>query len=191
MKDRVKFLICILIVIILGAAIYFYKLEFIKNEEKNIANNNQIIEENNEKVANEDVYEENDLNTNNEELINNTIIQNDDNQKNSSIRNDSTSDDSNIHLVKSASPSGFAGSSLQAIKLYSDGSVYLVTYDGEGFDESNIGSKELIATNADDIYEITYDENNKDNSDDVGSVVVKGSNLNVIDNGYGWIIFEK
>lgn len=192
MKDRVKFLICILIVIILGAAIYFYKLEFIKNEEKNIANNNQIIEENNEKVANEDVYEENDLNTNNEELVNNTIIQNADNQNNnSSTKNDLNSNDSNIHLVKTASPSGFAGSSLQAIKLYSDGSVYLVTYDGEGTDDSNIGSKELIATNAENIYEITYDENNKEESDDVGSVVVKGSNLNVIDNGYGWIIFEK
>ena len=190
MKDGVKFLICIIIVIILGAAIYFYKLEFIKNEEKNATNNNQIKEESNEETANEDAYEENDLNTNNEELINNTIIQNDDNQNNnSSIRNDSTSNDSNIHLVKSASPSGFAGSSLQAIRLYSDGSVYLITYDGDGFNDSNIGSKELIATNAEDIYEIYYDENN--NSADVGSVVVKGSNLNVIDNGYGWIIFEK
>ena len=92
-------------------------------------------------------------------------------------------------MVKSASPSGFAGSSLHVIRLYSDGSVYLITYDGDGFDESNIGSKELIATNVEDIYEIPYDENN--NSADVGSVVVKGSNLNVIDNGYGWIIFQK
>ena len=47
MKDRVKFLICIIIVIILGVTIYFYKLEFIKNEEKNTINNKQIKEESN------------------------------------------------------------------------------------------------------------------------------------------------
>lgn len=189
MKDRVKFLICILIVIILGIAIYFYKFETIKNEEKNIANNKQIIEENNEKAANEEDYDENNLNTDNE---NNTISPNGDNKNNNSLTsNDSNLNDSNIHLVKTTSPSGFAGSSLQAIRLYSDGSVYLVTYDAEESDESNIGSNELIATNADDIYEISYDENNPDNSPDVGSVVIKGSNLNIINNGYGWIIFEK
>lgn len=188
MKDRVKFLICIIIVIILGVAIYLYKLEFIKNEEKNTINNNQIKEESNEVIANEDYYDENTLNTDNEELKNNTVSQTDNNM---SAGNDLITDDSNIYLVKSASPSGFAGSSLHSIRLYSDGSVYLITYNGEGFNDSNIGSKELIATNAEDIYEITYDENNKDNSADVGSVVVKGNNLNVIDNGYGWIIFEK
>ena len=186
MKDRVKFLICIIIVIILGAAIYFYKLEFIKNEEKNAKNNNQIKEESNEETANEGYYDKNALNTDNEELKNNTVSQTD---NNTLTGNDSTTNDNTIHLVKSASPSGFAGSSLQAIRLYSDGSVYLITYDGDGFNDSNIGSKELIATNVEDIYEIPYDENN--NSADVGSVVVKGSNLNAIDNGYGWIIFEK
>ena len=186
MKDRVKFLICIIIVIILGAAIYFYKLEFIKNEEKNATNNSQIKVESNEETANEGYYDKNALNTDNEELKNNTVSQTD---NNTLTGNDSTTNDNTIHLVKSASPSGFAGSSLQAIRLYSDGSVYLITYDGDGFNDSNIGSKELIATNVEDIYEIPYDENN--NSADVGSVVVKGSNLNAIDNGYGWIIFEK
>lgn len=68
MKDRVKFLICIIIVIILGVAIYLYKLEFIKNEEKNTINNKQIKEESNEVIANEDYYDENTLNTDNEEL---------------------------------------------------------------------------------------------------------------------------
>ena len=67
------------------------------------------------------------------------------------------------NIITSLTPSGFAGSSLNRVDLYSNKEVYLITFDGNGFEESNIISKELIARNADSIYK-----------SDEGDITVKG-----------------
>ena len=67
------------------------------------------------------------------------------------------------NIITSLTPSGFAGSSLNRVYLYSNKEVYLITFDGNGFEESNIISKELIARNADSIYK-----------SDEGDITVKG-----------------
>ena len=87
-------------------------------------------------------------------------------------------------VVKKLNPSGWAGSSMQEIRLCEDGNVYHVTYNGEGTNtESNIVSNELIATNADTIEE-------KINDQVFEAIIVKGKDLNVIKNNESWILFE-
>ena len=196
MKSKFKILICIIIVILIGVAIYFYKFKTTKNEENNVTKNYSQI---NEEIANESDNDEKSSNTNNELNINNELNTNNGSKSNivsktdnnTSTSNDLNIKDNNVRVVKSVSPSGFAGSSLYVVRLYSDGSVYLITYNGEGFDDSNIASNKLVATNAEDINNVTYDDYDKDNSLDVGAVVIKGSNLNTIVKDYGWIIFKK
>lgn len=56
-----------------------------------------------------------------------------------------------ITLKKSLTPTGFAGSSFNRIELYSNGEVYLVKYDGIGFDNENIVNDTLVAINTIDI----------------------------------------
>ena len=196
MKSKFKILICIIIVILIGVAIYFYKFKTTKNEENNVTKNYSQI---NEEIANESDNDEKSSNNNNELNINNELNTNNGSKSNivsktdnnTSTSNDLNIKDNNVRVVKSVSPSGFAGSSLYVVRLYSDGSVYLITYNGEGFDDSNIASNKLVATNAEDINNVTYDDYDKDNSLDVGAVVIKGSNLNTIVKDYGWIIFKK
>lgn len=104
----------------------------------------------------------------------------------------SEEENDNAKIIKTASPSGFAGSSLHQVRLYSDGRVYLATYSGDGFDDSDVVEKELIATNAEDIEEITYEDYESNNTTlEPGTVIIKGKNLKVIDDGYGWILFKK
>ena len=70
------------------------------------------------------------------------------------ISSDSIEDIDSLKIVtlsKSLTPTGFAGSSLNKIELYSNGDVYWVQYDGEGFSDENIVKNMLIATNATDI----------------------------------------
>ena len=63
-------------------------------------------------------------------------------------------------LAKSLTPSGFAGSSLNRIDLYSNGDVYWVQYDGEGLSDENIIKNDLIATGATDIQLLDTEEIN-------------------------------
>ena len=59
------------------------------------------------------------------------------------------------YIIDTVSPTGFAGSSLNKIKLLSNGDVYWIQYDGAGFEEENVIKNVLIAKNADDV---TVDE---------------------------------
>lgn len=61
------------------------------------------------------------------------------------------------NLVKSLTPTGFAGSSLNKIELYQNGDIYWVQYDGEGIGEENIVKNVLVASNVKDI-EMIEDE---------------------------------
>lgn len=94
---------------------------------------------------------------------------------NISIYNDS------VTIIKEANPAGFAGSSLQKVVLYSNGDVYVQTYSGD--EENKVVGEEKVAQNATDIFEIT-------DGDYYGGVQVVGKNLEILDNGYGWIRFE-
>jgi hypothetical protein len=84
-------------------------------------------------------------------------------------------------LAKSLTPTGFAGSSLNRIDLYSNGDVYWVQYDGEGLADKNIIKNDLIATGAIDIQLLDMEEIN-----------VVGENVEIVDEvGISWIYFNK
>ena len=87
-------------------------------------------------------------------------------------------------IVKKLSPIGWAGSTMQEIRLYDNGEVYHVTYNGDGNTEANIISFDLIAKNVDSIEE-------KVNGQVFEGIVIKGKNVNKVRNNVeSWIIFE-
>lgn len=87
-------------------------------------------------------------------------------------------------VVNKLSPFGWAGSSMQEIRLYDNGDVYHVTYNGDGNTEANIISFDLIAKNVDSIEE-------KVNGQVFEGIVIKGKNVNKVrENVESWIIFE-
>lgn len=90
---------------------------------------------------------------------------------------------SEVIIVKKLSPSGWAGSSMHEIRLYSNGDVYHVYYNGEGTTDENIIEKDLIAKNAEDILEKIDQE--------FEGIIIKGKNLKELKNETTWIIFEK
>ena len=74
---------------------------------------------------------------------------------------------------------------MQEIRLYDNGDVYQVTYNGEGNTEQNIISSELIAKNADTIEEVMSGQA-------VEGITVKGKNLEIMEENIAqWISFEK
>ena len=84
-------------------------------------------------------------------------------------------------LAKSLTPTGFAGSSLNRIDLYSNGDVYWVQYDGQGLSNENIIKNYLIATGAIDIQMLDTEEIN-----------VVGEDVEIVDEiEISWIHFNK
>ena len=123
-------------------------------------------------------------NTNTENKIENEINDNSINQtiqENTTIDENIALEDKNISIVKEISPAGFMGSSLYKVILYSDKNVYLQTYDGNGYEKSNVTSEKLIATGVDSI-ELGTGE------DHYGEVIIKGGEAKNTETG--WIIFE-
>ena len=84
-------------------------------------------------------------------------------------------------IVSEVSPSGFMGSSLYKVILYSNGEVYVEIFDGNGYEVQNIVSKELIAKNAASV-KVAEDEEN------YGMVFIKAEEI--IKDNIGWIEFE-
>ena len=82
-------------------------------------------------------------------------------------------------ITKTISPRGFSGASNYNLCLYSDKTVYLIIYNGEGYTDKDIISKQLLAENVDDIY---YD-------DTAGTMYVVGGNK-LSDGGVTWIEFK-
>ena len=66
--------------------------------------------------------------------------------------------------------------------LYDNGNTYVVTFDGEGYEEKNIVTKKLIAKNVKSI-------EMSDSDEDQGMVIVKGGEA--VNNDFGWISFSK
>lgn len=119
----------------------------------------------------------------------NTVIEN----KEESLQNTSASTDEKIKenqeddnkgvqeliVIKTISPKGFAGASNYNLRLYSDKTVYLIIYNGEGYTEKDISSKQLLAENVEDIY---YD-------DTAETMYIVGGNK-ISDGGVTWIEFK-
>ena len=84
-------------------------------------------------------------------------------------------------IITQISPSGFMGSSMYKVILYSNKEVYLVVYNGNGYEEKNKVSEELIAKNVNSIKIAEDDEN-------YGEIIVTGGT--VINSNIGWIKFE-
>ena len=72
-------------------------------------------------------------------------------------------------IVSVESPLGFSGASMNKLELYSNGDVYLIKYNGNGYEDSDIIEKNLIAKKVNSI-RVIEDEK----SDDFGAVALEG-----------------
>lgn len=164
-----KIMICIilfLIFIFTIACIYkFSNNEYENNTENNI-NNENILEN-----------EQENINNSVEPNIQNTMPTN----ENVDQMSQNTGNNIEKTIVNQVSPSGFMGSSLYRVALYSNGEVYLQIYDGNGYEEKNIVSNDLIAKNVVEIKEAKDDEH-------LGEISIKGGEA--IKKDIGWIYFE-
>lgn len=142
-------------------------------------------------INNKEIYKENMINENTNEIVdsineseNNTdIVEESDVQLDSNVAKEDYIKNENDQIQNALSPKGFIGSSLKRVTLYSNGDVYLLNYDGSGYSESNITSKELIAEGAS---RIEY----KNKEYDFESIVIKGKDVKKINTNYSWIEFE-
>ena len=163
MKNIKKKIIFIIILVILFLIIF---------EVYNVLNKNEITNNDNENISEniqEDIVDNNEQGTENN--INSTAIENNSNTNNNSDKTE----------VTHVSPSGFMGSSLYRVVLYSNGEVYVVTFDGNGYEDENITSQDLIAKNVTAIKEAEDEEN-------YGEVIVEGGEK--VNSDFGWIIFN-
>lgn len=148
----------------------------IENEESNDINSKSDIENKEQDIkGSENVSEQrSDLNQNTEVTSSNP---NEGETTNTHIDDNTTKSS----VVKEVSPGGFMGSSLYRVVLYSNNEVYVEKFDGSGYEDKNIISKELIAKNV-NMIETAKDEEH------YGEVFVKGGEA--ISTDFGWINFE-
>ena len=140
------------------------------------------------------IREKQKVKSNTNELNNNVTINNNQNNINNNTENktennndqkgEQDSDKENeiatsLIVTKTVSPKGFSGASNYNLCLYSDKTVYLITYNGEGYTEKDISSKQLLSENVDDIY---FDENQE------VICIVGGNKVN--DSGMRWIEYK-
>lgn len=143
-----------------------------KTENNNI--NNTVVNQSNSDNSN----------TNNTNTVTENSIKSNNNNNNSTSSPDESKGNSNNtnKLVKTARPSGFSGSSLHEVRLYSNGDVYLITFSDGGYVEDKIIDRKLIAKNV---------ENIESGEETRGEVVLSGKNIEEIYNEYGWIIIQE
>lgn len=182
MKKKIIFIIIVVVIALITIEVYISKNN-IKNENQleNVSTtNNTNNEETNDNVA---------ISTG--ETIENSTDQNETtskgesekNKKNNTVSGSNTKNDvTSTEISKQLSPSGFMGSSLYKVNLYSNGDVYVITYDGEGYEDKNIIDKKLIAKNVKSIEQDESEEN-------YGGIIVKGGEA--INENLGWISFSK
>lgn len=181
MKSKSKFLIYVIVIIIIGFIIYFIKFESNKKNEK-IQNTDLNHDITNTEITNN--YEDNGIIDNSE---NTSLSQNNENNTSNNVKDENNSQN---EIVSTFSPSGFAGSSLNVVRYYVNGDVYVVTYNGEGTNDSDIVKNVLIAQNVDSVRNVTADDIEKDNSIEEGSIIIGGKDLKIVNRDYDWIIFE-
>ena len=193
-----KIITIIFFILIIIGVILFYKADKDVKITSANTNTNSVKNENNIKENNlikEDYIEH--YNTNKEDIqeksqqaeIKNEININAQNEEikkedDKSTSNSISSENPQNTIKEILSPNGFMGSSLLKVALYSNGEVYLINYDGEGYEENNISGKELLATNVSSIY-------SKGKGEEFEAIVIKGSaNFEIKNKNYSWIEFE-
>ena len=166
MKNKVIFII-IVIVLILVIGFFIFKTK--PNEENNTLNTSNVQNIENT-AANENIDDSNTAENvqNTSATVNNTERQ-------------EGEENNNLTIKQEVSPNGFMGSSLYKVVLYSNNEAYLLTYDGNGYDNQNMVSRTLIAKNVNSI-SVSNDETH------LGEVIVKGGIP--VNQDMGWIVFE-
>lgn len=118
----------------------------------------------------------------------NIIVMGNVNYINLTIKPDVTSttvEKTNSEVKKEIIASGWAGSSMHRVRLYSNGEAYYITFNGNGETDDCIIGKDLVARNAEDII-----MKNGEHGEFAG-VIVKGKNMTVVNrNATDWIFFE-
>ena len=160
--QNVFLIFMIIIVLFIIVAFGYYYIRKKQNQNTNI--NDTILNEN---TVVEDV----------KETLQNTSNSTD--EKTKENQEDDNEVVQELIVIKTISPKGFAGASNYNLRLYSDKTVYLIIYSGEGYTDKDIISKQLLAENVDDIY---YD-------DTAGTMYVVGGNK-LSDGGVTWIEFK-
>ena len=124
-------------------------------------------------------------NNNNQTIANNTQEEIQNATPNNEAQNETEADLNKNEIqenIKEVAPSGFMGASLYKVYLYANGNTYVVTFDGDGYEEKNIVTKKLIAKNVKSI-------ETSDSDEDQGMVIVKGGEA--VNEDFGWISFSK
>lgn len=160
--QNVFLIFMIIIVLFIIVAFGYYYIRKKQNQNTNI----------NDTTLNENTVVEDE-----EEILQNTSDSTDEKIKEN--QEDGNEVVQELIVIKTISPKGFAGASNYNLRLYSDKTVYLIIYSGEGYTDKDIISKQLLAENVDDIY---YD-------DTAGTMYVVGGNK-VSDGGVNWIEFK-
>lgn len=165
--QNVFLIFMIIIVLFIIVAFGYYYIRKKQNQNSNNTNiNDTILNDINENTVIED----------DEQTSQNTNLDTDENVE------ENVEDDEVVQefiVTKTISPRGFAGASNYNLCLYSDKTVYLIIYNGEGYTEKDISSKQLLAENVEDIY---YDENAE-------TMYIVGGNK-ISDGGVTWIEFK-
>lgn len=184
MKKSLIIIIIIITIIILVGGLLIYK----RNDDQNTNHNNDIqnltyennVQDESYNTADENIQD----NSNNVEQYANSTKDRENNQNNTN-NDESANNNSDVTIKEKLAPSGFMGSSLVKVTLYSNGDVYILYYDGTGYEEKNISDKKLIATKADSIY---Y----RGTGEDFEAIVVKGGpDMEIKNKDFGWIDFEQ
>ena len=160
--QNVFLIFMIIIVLFIIVAFGYYYIRKKQNQNTNI----------NDTILNENTVVEDE-----EEILQNTSDSTDEKIKEN--QEDGNEVVQELIVIKTISPKGFAGASNYNLRLYSDKTVYLIIYSGEGYTDKDIISKQLLAENVDDIY---YD-------DTAGTMYVVGGNK-LSDGGVTWIEFK-
>ena len=158
----------ILIICVLGLFVFRYKYNDNSKTEENVDVVTDVAKENSEENVN---------NSNNSDLKNNNKNDEQINNQNNTTANNKADKEIKTEL----SPRGFMGSSLYKVTLYTDGEVYVKTFDGNGYNKENIVSDELIAKKATSI-------KSAENEEDYGMIIIKAGEI--INKKFGWIDFE-
>ena len=75
---------------------------------------------------------------------------------------------------------------MNRLELYSNGEVYLIKYNGEGYENNNIIERVIVAKNVSSM-NVIKDEN----SENFGVVVLSGRNIEKINQKYPWVIYNE
>ena len=101
-------------------------------------------------------------------------------------KKDASKGDDFPQVISSESPLGFPSASMNRLELYSNGEVYLIKYNGEGYENNNIIERVIVAKNVSSM-NVIKDEN----SENFGVVVLSGRNIEKINQKYPWVIYNE